>query len=102
MWLWCTGPPTLAAPRAPTAASATPHPTPPSCPPPDPTPHTSLPPPPAPADASGAPVPGKYDLVTNVVQEGKAGEGVYREYIHRKVGAALLSFLLLSGYSFRF
>ena len=47
-------------------------------------------------------MPGKYDLVTNVVQEGKAGEGVYREYIHRKVGAALLSFLLLSGYSFRF
>ena len=27
----------------------------------------------------------KYDLISNIVHEGKAGEGVYRLHVHRKV-----------------
>ncbi len=27
----------------------------------------------------------KYDLIANIVHEGKAGEGVYRLHMHRKV-----------------
>lgn len=46
-----------------------------------------------PAAAAGPdsqPAPSKYDLVANVVHEGKAGAGLYRVHIHRKVGAARL------------
>jgi U4/U6.U5 tri-snRNP-associated protein 2 len=27
----------------------------------------------------------KYDLIANIIHEGKAGEGVYRLHVHRKV-----------------
>ena len=37
------------------------------------------------AGKDGSPLPAKYDLVANLVHEGKAGEGVYKEHIHRKV-----------------
>lgn len=40
---------------------------------------------PSPAGRNGEPAPSKYDLVANVVHEGKAGEGLYRVHIHRKV-----------------
>ncbi len=29
-------------------------------------------------------MPSKYDLVANILHEGKAGEGAYRAHIHRK------------------
>ena len=32
----------------------------------------------------GKPVASKYDLVANILHEGKAGEGAYRAHIHRK------------------
>lgn len=40
------------------------------------------------AGKDGQPAPSKYDLVANVVHEGKAGQGqgLYRVHIHRKVG----------------
>jgi hypothetical protein len=37
------------------------------------------------AGKGGAPQPAKYDLVANIVHEGKAGEGVYKVHVHRKV-----------------
>lgn len=40
---------------------------------------------PIPAGEDGAPLPARYDLVANVVHEGKAGEGLYKVHIHRKV-----------------
>ena len=36
------------------------------------------------AGKDGKPAPSKYDLVANVLHEGKAGEGAYRAHIHRK------------------
>ena len=35
-----------------------------------------------PSDLKGG---SKYDLICNIVHEGKAGEGVYRLHAHRKV-----------------
>ncbi|KAI3435999.1 hypothetical protein D9Q98_002056 [Chlorella vulgaris] len=40
---------------------------------------------PVPKGPNGQPVPSKYDLVASVVHEGKAGQGLYRVHIHRKV-----------------
>ncbi len=37
------------------------------------------------AGKAGTPLPAKYDLVANIVHEGKAGEGVYKVHVHRKV-----------------
>lgn len=37
------------------------------------------------AGKSGQPVASRYDLLANVVHDGKAGEGSYRCHIHRKV-----------------
>jgi hypothetical protein len=37
------------------------------------------------AGKSGQPVLSRYDLLANVVHDGKAGEGSYRCHIHRKV-----------------
>lgn len=40
---------------------------------------------PVPRGADGHPAPAKYDLVANVVHEGKAGGGTYKCHIHRAV-----------------
>ncbi|KAL4458676.1 hypothetical protein ABPG75_013541 [Micractinium tetrahymenae] len=40
---------------------------------------------PVPQGPDGEALPSKYDLVANMVHEGKAGEGLYRVHIHRKV-----------------
>lgn len=40
---------------------------------------------PVPKGPDSQPAPSKYDLVANVVHEGKAGAGLYRVHIHRKV-----------------
>jgi hypothetical protein len=37
------------------------------------------------AGKSGQPLASRYDLLANVVHDGKAGEGSYRCHIHRKV-----------------
>ena len=36
------------------------------------------------AGKDGQLVPSKYDLVANILHDGKAGEGTYRAHIHRK------------------
>lgn len=40
---------------------------------------------PVPTGANGQPVPSKYNLVANVVHDGKAGGGTYKCHIHRAV-----------------
>ena len=32
----------------------------------------------------GKQIPSKYDLIANILHEGKAGEGAYRAHVHRK------------------
>ncbi|CAL5229982.1 g13414 [Coccomyxa viridis] len=39
---------------------------------------------PIPQGKDGKPVPSKYDLVANILHEGKAGEGAYRAHVHRR------------------
>jgi len=36
------------------------------------------------AGKDGKPLPSKYDLIANILHEGKAGEGAYRAHVHRK------------------
>ncbi|MEW5299850.1 MAG: hypothetical protein WDW36_002824 [Sanguina aurantia] len=39
---------------------------------------------PTPKAKDGSSLPSKYDLIANVVHDGKAGEGTYRVHVHRK------------------
>jgi hypothetical protein len=54
------------------------------------------------AGKDGQPVLSKYDLVANILHDGKAGEGTYRAHIHRKSEDAWCARCASSFLSFSF